>query len=237
MHWFSETLRKRVAMNVILPRTGEGPFPVYYLLHGLSDDYTAWQRNTRIEWYVREMPLIVVMPDGFRGFYTDNEQGPAYAQYIGEELVGFIERTFPAKKSRDGRFIGGLSMGGYGALRIGLGYPDRFASINSHSGAVLNSVEVRANLDAAEQGRIFGDFKRGSAHDLIWLAEQAKTAGRLPRMLIDCGTEDFLLDANRRYHAELLRLGVAHEYVEYPGAHDWDYWDLHVRTALRFHLP
>src|SRR3954469_4028402 len=87
VHWFSNVLQKHVGMNVILPDGGKPPFATYYLLHGLSDDYTGWLRRTRIESYVRELPLIVVMPDGFRGFYTDNADGPAYAKYITEELV------------------------------------------------------------------------------------------------------------------------------------------------------
>src|SRR5262249_12684007 len=112
IHWFSKTLEKQVSTIVILPDTGKPPFATYYLLHGLSDDHTIWQRRTRIEWYVRELPMIVVMPDGYRGFYTDYDKGPAYAKYINEELIAFIERNFPAKPARTARCIGGLSMGG-----------------------------------------------------------------------------------------------------------------------------
>ncbi|MCE0483544.1 MAG: esterase family protein [Methylacidiphilales bacterium] len=237
MHWFSDVLIKTVAMNVILPNSGSGPFPVLYLLHGLTDDYSGWVRKSRIESYVRDLPLIVVMPDGFRGFYTDNDQGPAYAQYIGEELPALIERTFPAQRSRAGRFVGGLSMGGYGALRIGLGYASHFASVTSHSGALHHSTELQPHLNPMEQRQIFGDLHKGSSHDLVHLAKKALAAGVLPRLRIDCGTEDFLLDSNRRYHAELTELRIPHEYAEFPGAHDWDYWDLHVRDALAFHLP
>src|SRR5262245_25051271 len=96
VHFFSEILRKQVAMNVIVPDRGSGPFATFYLLHGMSDDYTTWHRRTRIEWYVRELPLIVVMPDGFRGFYTDNEDGPPYARFFAEELLAFVERILPA---------------------------------------------------------------------------------------------------------------------------------------------
>src|SRR5437764_9215273 len=135
---FSQTLEKMVATSVILPDVGKPPFATYYLLHGLSDDHTAWRRRSRIEWYVRELPLIVVMADGARNFYTDNADGPAYAQFFARELPAFIERTCPARPDRAARCIGGLSMGGYGALRLALGFPDRFISANSHSGALLN---------------------------------------------------------------------------------------------------
>src|SRR5688572_13061969 len=160
VHWFSNVLQKHVGANVILPEVGRPPFATYYLLHGLSDDYTGWVRRTRIEWYVRELPLIVVMPDGFRGFYTDNADGPAYGKYIGEELVAFVERNFPAKRTRAGRCIGGLSMGGYGALRLALAHPDRYASANCHSGALLygtrNATRKPSPLTDAEQRQIFG---------------------------------------------------------------------------------
>src|SRR6516162_446862 len=127
VHWYSQSLSKMVETAVILPEVGGGPFATFYLLHGLSDDHTAWLRRSRIEWYVRELPLIVVMPDGGRCFYTDNADGPAYGAFFAQELPNFIERTFPACRDRAGRCIGGLSMGGYGALRLALAHPDRYA--------------------------------------------------------------------------------------------------------------
>jgi S-formylglutathione hydrolase FrmB len=187
------------------------------------------------------LPLIVVMPDGFRGFYTDNHQGPPFARHLGEELPQFIERNFPARPERSARFVGGLSMGGYGALRLALGYPDRFASATSHSGALVHqaSAEVRRDgpLAADEYARIFGPAPVGTSHDLVYLTERAMKAGNLPRLRIDCGTEDGLLSANRNFHAELQRLGAPHEYEEFPGGHTWDYWDEHVRDAIKFHMP
>lgn len=235
LNWFSQILLKAVGTRIIVPDTGKGPFPVFYLLHGLSDDYTIWHRRTRIEWYVRDLPLIVVMPDGYRNFYTDNDQGPAMAKHIGEELPGQVERLLPAKTGRAGRAIGGLSMGGYGALRVGLGYPDRFASITSHSGALMHGSMTYTKPQDAEFRRVFGPRPAGSDHDLVHLARRCKRAGTLPKIRIDCGTGDFLLDDNRRYHAALRQLDVPHEYEEFPGVHDWDYWDGHVREAIAFH--
>ena len=240
VHWSSKVLQKKVATYVIVPEIGAPPFPVFYLLHGLSDDYTAWVRRTRIEWYVRELPLIVVMPDGYRGFYTDNDAGPAYATHFAEELPAFIERTFPAERTRRARCVGGLSMGGYGALRLALGYPDRYASANSHSGAVayggFDCSREGSPLSPTETRQIFGPTPRGSDHDLLALASRAKSRGApLPELLIDCGTEDHLLADNRALHAGLERLGIPHSYREFPGAHDWDYWDAHVRDAIDFH--
>ena len=241
VHWFSTVLQKHVGMNVLLPDAGKPPFATYYLLHGLTDDYTGWARRSRIEPYVRDLPLIVVMPDGFRGFYTDNAEGPAYATHVAEELVPFVERNFPARRARESRCVGGLSMGGYGSLRLALGYPNLFCSANSHSGALMHggrdAPRPDGPLSPAEFARIFGKRPGGSPHDLLALAAGARSSGSpLPRLLLDCGTEDMLIDDNRSFHRELQRLGIPHDYREFPGAHTWDYWDEHVRDALTFHL-
>jgi putative tributyrin esterase len=248
VHWKSEVIGKQTTAQVLLPETGRGPFPVFYLLHGLSDDSSAWLRRSRIEWYVRDLPLIVVMPDGYRSFYTDAVEGPAFARHIGEELPSFVERTFHVRAERASRAIGGLSMGGYGALRIGLGYSDRFCSVNSHSGAVAwgnfdyktgpnapASLNGRGAEFLRELSRIFGADPRGSDHDLGVLARRAKAAGTLPELLLDCGTEDFLIEDNRSFHAELTGAQVPHTYCEFPGAHTWDYWNAHIQDALAFH--
>ena len=236
MQWFSDVHKKHTTTWVLLPDKLTGPFSTFYLLHGLSDDHTTWMRRTRIETYVADKPIIVVMPDGGRGFYTDHANGPRWAEHIGVELPSFIEQTFPAKPTREGRFIGGLSMGGYGAMRLALGYPERFCSVNSHSGALLCPTDTLDILSISERELIFGSNPAGSAHDLNALARSAKMGGLLPRIRIDCGTEDFLIDQNRALHRSLDQLRIAHEYQEFSGSHTWDYWDLHVREAIAFHL-
>jgi putative tributyrin esterase len=248
VHWRSDVLQKQTTMQVLLPRVGRPPFPVFYLLHGLSDDSTVWLRNTRLEWYVRELPLMIVLPDGYRSFYTDHEEGYAFAKHLGRELVDFVDGNFQTQASRDGRAIGGLSMGGYGAMRVGLGFPDRFCSVNSHSGAVGRSdadfspeaVLAGKHKDKskeflAELRRIFGEKPLGSKHDLVELAKKAHAAGQLPRLYLDCGREDYLLEDSRECHRALKAEGIPHEYHEHAGAHDWDYWDRHVQDALKFH--
>ena len=247
-HWRSDVLQKQTTMQVLLPRVGRPPYPVFYLLHGLSDDSTVWLRHTRLEWYVRDLPLMVVLPDGYRGFYTDNETGPAYARHIGGELVDQVDRSFRTVARREGRAIGGLSMGGYGALRLGLGFPGRFCSVNSHSGALgRTNVDFSHAAEAAgrhkdksaeflaELRRVFGPQPLGSTHDLLALARAAHRQRQLPRILLDCGRKDYLLPDNREFHRSLRRARIPHEYHEYPGTHDWDYWDRHIQDALKFH--
>ncbi len=239
LRFFSPTLGKQCAAFVILPDSGKAPYATFYLLHGMSDDYSIWLRRTRIESYLEGLPLAVVMPDGFRGAYTNANVGPAYATYMTKDLIGTVERHFNVKKTRAARCIGGLSMGGYGALRLALGYPELFSSCNSHSGALMwGSMPVsktRTGPQLSEFELVFGKNPKGSGHDLTKLASDCKKAGKLPKIRIDCGTEDFLLQQNRDYAAHLNHIGVEHEYAEYPGNHNWEYWDLHVREAIAFH--
>ncbi len=235
--FFSRVLEKQVGLYALIPDAGRGPFPVFYLLHGLSDDYTIWHRRTRIEWYVRDLPLIVAMPDGFRGFYTDNAEGPAYGRYMLEDAVGFAERVLPAIGNRSGRCIGGLSMGGYGALRLALSRPDMFVSATSHSGAIFPWDRDFPERLQIEMRRIFGAKPRGSEHDILALARKLKRRGKnpFPKLRLDCGTGDGLIAQNRALHAEFDRIGIPHEYEEFPGGHEWDYWDARIREAIAFH--
>jgi len=234
--FFSPAIQKQVQLKAIVPDTGTGPFPVFYLLHGYSDDHSIWLRRTRIEMYVHELPLIVVMPDGLNGFYTDHEEGPAYGRYMIEDVIGFVERVLPVKKDRSARCVGGLSMGGYGALRLALAHPDVFVSATSHSGAAgLNADQVGEERRAAFK-RIFGSEYRGTKHDVVALAEKVKKSARhKPKLRIDCGRDDTLFKNNQALHAALEKMGYKHEYAEFPGDHNWDYWDEHIREALEFH--
>ena len=242
LHYFSNALSKQTAAHVFLPEgKAKGPFPVFYLLHGLSDDHTIWQRRTSLERHLEGLPLIVVMPDGGRGFYCDAVEGFAYQTALARDLVNFIDATFHTKAERKGRCIGGLSMGGYGAIKLALQYPGLFVSAHSHSGAMGYGHTVRADWPESqwpEAKRILGPhFKGGGPNDLYLLAEKVKKApkSKRPGLWIDCGTEDFLLVENRAFHAHLKKIGLPHTYKEFPGAHDWSYWDLHIREALAFH--
>jgi putative tributyrin esterase len=239
MQFYSPALQKACSMNVILPdqHASAGPFPVMYLLHGLSDDHTIWTRRTSIERYVQDLPLIVVMPDGGRSFYCDAVAGPAYETHIVKDVIGFVDRFFNTVADRKGRAIGGLSMGGYGALKLALQHPDLFCSAVSHSGAPgitrRSPEEIREHMKV-EYPQIFGPSPAEGKDCLFGLAERADRS-RLPAIRIDCGLDDGLLASNRAFRDHLNKLGIPHEYEEFPGAHSWDYWDAHVQEAIAFH--
>jgi putative tributyrin esterase len=237
INYFSRSLKKASSFNIIFPDdpSVSRPWAVFYLLHGLSDDHTIWMRRTAIERYVAGLPLVVVMPDGGRGWYTNAVEGDSYEDDLIKDIVPLIDRTFPVKAEKLGRCIGGLSMGGYGAVKLGLKHPDLFGSINSHSGAVgmLHNATEAKKL-SPEFERIFGPSPKGGPEDPFAIVTQMDH-GKFPPMLIDCGTEDFLLSQNRAFRDHLEKLHVNHEYREFSGGHTWEYWDLHVREAIAFH--
>jgi S-formylglutathione hydrolase FrmB len=242
INYHSRSLQKASSVSVVFPDDPAIPRPwsVYYLLHGLSDDDTIWMRRTSIERYVEGLPLVVVMPDGGRGWYTNAAVGPAHEDDLIKDVVGLVDRTFPVKAERAGRAIGGLSMGGYGAVKLGLKHHDLFASVNSHSGA-LGILQVDWSKSehikdiAPELERIFGKLSRAGAEDPFGIVERMDH-GLIPALRIDCGKDDFLLEQNRAFHRKLESMKVPHEYAEFPGAHEWSYWDLHVQEAIAFHL-
>jgi S-formylglutathione hydrolase FrmB len=230
LHYNSPALGKQMAAWAILPDV-PGPWPVLYLLHGRGDDHTIWCRRTSIERYAEKWPsLMIVMPDSGRSFSCDAVNGPAYQSAFVNDLVPFIDRTFRTRADRSGRAIGGLSMGGYGAVKLALQFPELFVSAHSHSGG-LNWAHSWDDTPE-ETARILGTQLSGGPNDLYRLAAACKNP---PALRIDCGVEDFILDHSREFHAQLDKIGVVHEYAEFPLGHGWDYWDLHIPEALEFH--
>jgi len=229
-------LQKMVSVSVIIPEGKPGPFPVYYLLHGLYDDHTAWLRRTSIDRYAEKLPIIVVMPNGDRSWYTDAALMPdwKFETFISRDLVSFVDRTFHTIPERRGRAIGGLSMGGYGAMKLALKHPDIYCAVVSHSGALNLIRNPNPRPDRPTRPTlpiIFGNTPVGGPDDLFSIAETADKS-TLPAIQMDCGVDDFLIEHNRAFHALLDKLDIPHEYTEHPGDHSWEYWDTHVQDAL-----
>lgn len=247
-HFFSETLGIQTAAYVLLPDPGvmaqsRAPVSVLYLLHGLSDDHTMWLRNTRIEQYARLYRVAVVMPAANRSFYMDMAHGAKYDTFIAEELPRVIEQYFPVSRKREGRFAAGLSMGGYGAMKLGVTRPNRYAAVASLSGALemeksFEPIAKREDAFLCEISDIYGSeakLKHGSGNLSLQAEKLCKTPAKAPRMYIACGTEDFLFEANQSFVASFgSRLSI--EYHTEPGAHSWDFWDKHIKAVLAW-LP
>jgi len=231
----SQALKQTCAFNVILPQDGGDDIPVLYLLHGLSDDHTAWTRWTSIERYANQYGLAVVMPSTNRGFYTDMVAGPAYWTYIADELPALCRGMFKISRKREKTFAAGLSMGGYGAFKLGLRKPETFAAAASLSGAV--DIALVAEHRKQEDPQFYDEFSRlvfgetlRPEDDLPALAASCKNP---PKLWMCCGTDDFLIGVNRHFSHRLTGLGLGHTYIETPGrAHTWDYWDEMIVKVL-----
>jgi putative tributyrin esterase len=248
--FFSEALKVATAMDVILPLAGWGgtaagagnEHPVLYLLHGLSDDHTIWQRRTSIERYLEGLDLAVVMPAVHRSFYADMAAGYHYWTFISQEVPYVAHSLFQLSTRREDTFVAGLSMGGYGAFKLALTFPERFAAAASLSGALDVG---RLALDPkngwlAEASAIFGDPARvkGSGNDLFTLAKKlAASKGPKPRLYQWCGTEDHLYKDNLRFRKQAQKLGLELDYAESPGTHEWKYWDQQIQVVLQWLAP
>lgn len=247
----SEILDLRNTMYVLLPQRTMAErqskrvpkYRVLYLLHGHSDDHTAWQRWTSIERYVEGLNLAVVMPAAHLSFYTDMAHGPRYGQFISEEVPAVVHDLFPLSTKREDTFVAGLSMGGYGAFRLALTYPERFAAAASLSGAVDIAEVVREKRSdpgnkawLAEMRTVFGDLSKvpGSKDDLFALAKKAARSPVKPRLYQCCGTEDDLYPDNVRFREAVRKLPFDYTYEEGPGEHNWAYWDQMIQSVLRW---
>ena len=235
----SDALKRDVSMMAVLPVdktdlkgrfTNKGPFKTLYMLHGLLGNYMDWTQQTIIERLATEKDLAVIMPSGDNSFYVDREGfGNEYGRFIGEEIVELSRRMFPLSEKREDTFIGGLSMGGFGAMRNGLLHPETFGYIGSFSGALHIFEQPTTDPDYCPFGedKCFGDIKEVRFTDknprvgFLTGKEQKKT---MPSIYMVCGTEDPLLEANRSFRDFLQGSGADLTYKEAPGTHNWDFW-------------
>jgi putative tributyrin esterase len=247
VQFHSTLVGKTLPYNVVLPAdyrvSRNTRYPVLYLLHGLTGHYSDWLTRSNVADYASKYRLIVVMPEGNNSWYTDSATAPSekYESYFIKELMPDVEKRFRTIESRYGRGVAGLSMGGYGALKLGLKYPATFAFAGSMSGALRPASWTEEELKDFKPIRdsVFGVFgPMGSdtrkANDIHQLARNATAAriSALPYFYLDCGTEDVLANDNAQFAALLHEKKIAHEYRQLPGNHNWQYWDQQVQEVL-----
>ncbi len=236
----SASLNRDMRYRILLPPGYEGEeqrrFPVLYLLHGLGDDERSWTTNTAIALYAGRFSLIVVMPAAETSWYVDSaaETGLHFERYIVEDLRAEVEGHFRADPRRVARAIAGQSMGGYGAIKIALRHPGVFAVAGSLSGALDAAADPgyfdKFGPGAGSQAKALLDIlgAAGSAHRRAndpFLLVRSATAEHAPYLYLNCGSRDMQLPANRRFVAELESHQAAFEFHEYPGDHNWKYWN------------
>lgn len=251
--FFSKTLNVASSVNVILPEPsmgigveasgeGSGAAKVLYLLHGYSDDHSIWMRRTSVERYASAYPLAVIMPAVNHSFYCNEVQGERYWDYVSQELPQVMHRFFRLSDRREDTFVAGLSMGGYGAMKLALTYPDRFAAAGSFSGAVdvaSSAANLRDPVSRAQRERIFGDLNRiaGSDQDLFHLLQKNGGSKVKPRLYVACGTGDFLYGAHQKFVPAAQKAGWDVTHLEEPNtSHQWDFWDRQIEAFIPWML-
>lgn len=257
VNFISESLMRSVTMQVILPvdkipmpgekKPEEKPLKTLYLLHGIFGNYTDWVSGTNIQRWAEERNLAVVMPSGDNSFYLDHSSGfDNYGHFVGQELVEVTRRMFPLSRRREDTFIGGLSMGGYGAIRNGLQYYENFSRIAAFSaaltfrnlaGGAFDENYILTSKRYAES--CFGnlDTVEGSDRDVWALIRELKDKkAEIPAMYLACGLDDRLLGVNQEYAAYLQAQQVNVTFETGNGGHEWDFWHRYVKRALEW-LP
>ncbi len=236
---FSESMQKDIKNVVILPDKyleNNKAFSVLYLLHGAYGNYKDWINLVpEIKEYADQYNIIIVCPDGDPfSWYFDSPINPKmkYETYISLELVRAIDIKYKTKRSKKGRAITGLSMGGHGAFYLSFKHPDVFGAAGSMSGG-MNLVQFSDNWKIALQ---LGNYKE---HPDNWknntiINMTHLLVGKNLKLIFDCGVDDFFYEVNKELHQKLLNQNVPHDYTERPGKHNWNYWSNSIKYHMAF---
>lgn len=234
----SPAMNKSFQSTIVFPnsyRKNDLYYPVIYVLHGWSGDYTDYMKNARIGKLADKYQVILVMPDGdFDKWYIDSPflANSKFETYIGKEVVSFVDQNFRTIHNRNGRAITGLSMGGFGALNITLNNLNKFGAVGSMSGGV----DPRKFYQNWGLQKVFGNIKSDAEYwdSKVIINNAYRFVNSNTAIIIDCGKRDFFIETNRELHRQLIELGIPHEYIEKPGQHDWHYWNKAVRKQIKF---
>jgi putative tributyrin esterase len=205
-------------------------YPVVYLLHGGGGGFRDWSNDSDVAQYAAQ-GLVLVMPEGSSSYYVNSATKSAdrYEDYIVEDLIPDAERRFPAVANRSGRAIAGVSMGGYGAIRIAFDHPDLFAFVGTISAALDVPSRPFSIHRVAQWERfrsIFGPI--GSPTERAgdpFLFVQTADPAHMPYLWLAAGEQEALLGPNRRFAADLRERGFQLEFHSAPGGHDWQQWN------------
>ncbi|MEJ6494769.1 alpha/beta hydrolase family protein [Pseudoalteromonas lipolytica] len=219
-------------------------YNVIYVLHGYSGNHGDWTKLTNIEKLADQYDVIIVNPDGnFGSWYLDSDidKSSQYETYIADDLLNYIDSEYSTNRSKSGRAITGLSMGGFGALYIAINHPDQFAAVSGISAGV----DVRPFSAEFDLAKVLGSYAENKEKwDSIAIINNLhkiaagntawnKGADTLPIML-DIGVDDFFIEQNRALHQAMLKMRISHDYVERPGIHDWHYWNKVIAYQFLF---
>ena len=234
----SVALRRRADCTIWVPRA-EAIGTLLILLHGVYGSAWVWPQKAGVHRVAQRMveageiaPMVIAMPsDGLArdGSGYLGHAGEDAERWIIEEIPAVARLAAPALTTHPRVAIAGLSMGGYGALRLGAKYADRFVAISAHSS--ITEIDQMSRFVEEPIDDYLGRAPIEELSPLHWLKQNR---GRLPPLRFDCGQDDSLVQANRELHNRLTAERIEHEYLEFPGGHTWSYWTEHVADTLRF---
>lgn len=235
---FSAKMKKEVKSVVVLPEnySDRKHYPVVYLLHGYSDNYSKWVKTVpSIKTLATERQLILVCPDGgFSSWYFDSpiDSTFQYESYITKDLLTYVDAHYSTIADRSARAITGLSMGGHGALYLAIRNKNLFA----HAGSMSGGVDLRFStkkFDIAKRiGSVETNPEEWDNRSVVNMVGDLKN--KELDMIIDCGVDDFFYQINAALHRRLISLGIDHDYIERPGAHNWEYWTNSIQYQLLY---
>jgi len=213
-------------------------YPVVILLHGVYGSAWSWSYKGGVHFHAFKMiqkgelpPLIIAMPsDGLwgdgSGYLPHNNQN--FERWIAEDVPELLQQFIGGVSADSPFFISGLSMGGFGALRVGVKYSDKFTAISGHS-SITNLQQMKLFVEEDLENYRQADKREEDIFETIIQHQE-----NVPTIYFDCGTEDLLIDQNRDLHARLEKANIRHIYKEYPGGHEWPYWEKHIKDSLLF---
>jgi putative tributyrin esterase len=246
----SKAMNKTYKAAVVLPSSyanNQSRYPVLYLLHGGGGHFRDWLNSTPDKMTVKNLAdqynIIIVMPEGETfSWYLNSPRDPGsqFETYITKEVIGKIDASYRTVASGKGRVITGLSMGGHGALYLSTRHPELFCAAGSMSGAVdmqTGNWKISGDFLKSVTDRFEKLLGKDTLNNTLYydnavvnMADQMKRNGLA--LTIDCGVDDFLIEANRELHRRLVYNKTPHDYVERPGGHSWPYWE----NSLPYHV-
>ena len=248
VQFYSRALNVCSTVNVILPEADQGigvdaskvgKLPkVLYLLHGYSDDHSIWMRRTAVERYAAKHNLAVIMPAVNHSYYTNEAHGERYWDYVSDELPRIMHGFFRLSDKPEDTFVAGLSMGGYGAMKLALTYPERFGAAASFSGVVdIGDMKRWEDGGLIMMDRIFGDHTKvaGSENDLFFQLKKNAKAAHRPKLYVSCGNKDFLYPQHVKFIPALEEYGWDVTRFDKPDTtHSWVFWDEEIEKFIEF---
>lgn len=250
---YSQNLEMNTGITVVVPNDFEKgkTYRVAYVLHGIHGDNDTWSEYSMLPMYSRENNIVFVMPSANRSFYSDTKSGQKFFSYVADELPLITESVFHITSDPKETAVIGCSMGGYGALKIGLSRPEKFGFIAGFSTAFLPLKsyleELRTRENRQEQKEIWGDqmvndmvaifgdsMEYNPNDDIIELAKRVEKTDFEPKIYMACGFDDYLYEENNDFQKKMKELKIDYTYEEWEGEHNWFFFDQALKRSLEF---